>query len=280
MVVEKKQTVTTWKLAKLKEHPQQAGMFGDVDDAELEALAENMQEHGQREPVEITSSGVIISGHQRVRAARWLGWKEVDVVVRHDLEAEGEDAVERHFVESNFIRRQLGPLAKARCIRRLMELESGKATRRFGADKKEELKGRIAKRMGLSLRSVNRYLLMLDAPDAIQSAFDKGEITLVTAGKVALLSKSVQTAVARRVAEGEKATEVAREYTQCGAADDQSEVRRAFGRLVRALHREVPKIRGQLDRIASGRLRNSLPAVSAAVELLNAIVVAHAEKSS
>ncbi len=270
MAVETKQT-TKWKIAKLTEHPQQAAMFGDVDETELAALAEHMRKHGQRDPVEITSSGVIIAGHQRVRAAVRLGWKEVAVVVRRDLEAEGPDAVERHFVEDNFVRRQLGPLAKARCIRRLMELEEGETVRRFGFTKKEELKGRIAKRMKLSLRSVNRYLLLLDAPDAIQAAFDQGEISLVTAGKVALLDKAAQEEIARRIAAGEKAAALVQERAQTGAADG---VPKAFGRLVRSLRREVPVIRGHLDRIAPGRLQKAAVSVEEAVELLNEVVAA------
>src|SRR5437763_1950535 len=106
-----------WKITKLKEHPLQEAVFGDISEEELAALAENMQEHGLREPVEILPDGTIIVGHQRVRAARKLGWKEIDVVVRHDLAAAGPAAVETHFIESNLIRRQLGTLARARCLR-------------------------------------------------------------------------------------------------------------------------------------------------------------------
>ena len=275
MAVEKKQT-TKWKIAKLTEHPQQAAMFGDVDETELAALAEHMRKHGQRDPVEITSSGVIIAGHQRVRAAGRLGWKEVAVIVRHDLEAEGPDAVDRHLVESNFVRRQLGPLAKARCIRRLMELEEGEAVRKFGFTKKEELKNRIAKRMKLSLRSVNRYLLLLDAPEAIQAAFDRGEIPLVTAGKVALLDKAAQEVISRRIAAGEKAAALVQERTQTGSVDGAP---KAFGRLLRTLRREVPLVRGQLDRIAPGRLQKAVASVEEAVELLNEVVAAGNRKS-
>jgi len=271
MAVEKKQTTAKWKIAGLKDHPRQDEMFGNVDDAELDALAENMRKHGQRDPVEITSAGVIIAGHQRVRAARRLGWKEVAVVVRRDLEAEGPDAVERHFVEDNFVRRQLGPLAKARCIRRLMELEEGTAVGRFRFTKKEELKGRIARRMKLSLRSVNRYLLLLDTPEAIQAAFDRGEVPLVTAGKVALLKKSAQEDIARRIAAGEQAVALVQEHTRPGAAEGAP---KAFGRLVRVLRSEVPRIRGQLDRISPGRLERAVPAAEEAVELLNEVVAA------
>ena len=144
------QTVTKWKIAKLKDHPRQAEMFGDVGDGELKALAENMDKRGQRDPVHIAPDGTVIAGHQRVRAAKLLGWKEIDVVVRHDLAAGGASAIEEHFIEDNFVRRHLPPLVRAKCIKRLMELEEGRDVARFGFTKKEELKTRIAARMGLS----------------------------------------------------------------------------------------------------------------------------------
>src|SRR4051812_27969140 len=109
-----KQTVTKWKIAKLQDHPRQAEMFGDVDDGELKALAENMEKRGQRDPVEVTPNGTVIAGHQRVRAAKLLGWNEIDVVVRHDLAAEGDSAVEELFLEDNFFRRHLSPLTRAK----------------------------------------------------------------------------------------------------------------------------------------------------------------------
>lgn len=282
MADEKKQvatsTATKWKISKLKEHPQQAAMFGDVDDRELEALTENMQKHGLRIPIEILPDGTIVTGHQRVRAATRLSWKEIDVVIRHDLAAEGAVAVERHFVEDNFVRRQLSPLERAKCIRRLMELETGRAAEMFGF-RKEELKNRIATRMGLSIRSVNRYLLLLDTPVEIQKAFDGGEVSLIMTGKIAMLDKKVKAEISRRIRGGEEPAALVKEYTQpSGESDATREAGKAFVRLVSALDREVPKIRGQVEHLHRGRLRNSAPVVKDAVELLKAVAAVTATK--
>src|SRR3954453_15267104 len=102
-----------WKLSRLRVHPRQAAMFGDVSDEELKALAEDMRKDGQRDPVEALPDGTILAGHQRVKAAKVLGWKEVDVVVRHDLAADGA-AAEAHLINSNLVRRHLSPLSRAR----------------------------------------------------------------------------------------------------------------------------------------------------------------------
>jgi ParB/RepB/Spo0J family partition protein len=259
------------KISKLKDHPRQAEMFGDIDAEELAALAQNMDKRGLRDPVEITPDGTVIAGHQRVRAAKLLGWKEIDVVVRDDLAQQGEGAVEERFIEDNFVRRQLSPLARAKCILRLMELEEGRDVSRFGFSRKEKLKAKIAQRMGLSARSVSRYLLLLEAPLAVQKAFDRGAITLIVAGRVALLPKRVQAEVGRRIEAGERPAAVIAEHTQGGSSGD---AHRAFVRLVSALDREIPRLRGQAGKVSPGRLANSAPKLREAIAALQEFVMA------
>src|SRR5581483_7412669 len=95
------------------------------------------------------------------------------------------------------------PLGRARCIKRLFELEMGRDENRFSAGQRETLKASIAERMRLSSRSVSRYLLILEAPPAVQQAFDAAQLPLITAGKVALLPRSTQQEIARRIEAGE-----------------------------------------------------------------------------
>ena len=125
--------VTTYKLAALKDHPRQAELFGDVGGAELAALVSDMRLNGLRHPIEILPDGTVVAGHQRAHAAARLGWKDVAVVVLHDLAARGDAAVEAHLVGDNFVRRHLTPLAKARYVRRLVELRVGAYAHGSGA---------------------------------------------------------------------------------------------------------------------------------------------------
>jgi ParB family chromosome partitioning protein len=114
-----------WKIAKLKDHPRQAEVFGDLSDAELAALAEDMRANGLRDPIEVVSDGTIIGGHQRVRAAKRLGWSEVDVIVRVDLQTADTIAAKKSFLTDNLLRHHLSPLVRAKCIKELVELERG-----------------------------------------------------------------------------------------------------------------------------------------------------------
>lgn len=260
-----------WPLTKLQDHPEQAALFGDVSDEELDQLAAHMQAHGQQHPVEILSDGTIIAGHQRVRAARKLGWQEIDVVIRRDLEEAGDAAVQGRLIADNLVRRHLSPLVRARCIRRLMLAESGGRSGVLTWKKKEELKHRIATLLHLTVRSVNRYLLALEAPIEVQRAFDQGAITLVAAGRVALLPKTEREAIARRLREGEEAKKVVTEFLQrrksaAGGADQ------AFTRLVRALRRELPGLSAALEEIEARRLTRCQDVLRGAADVLAAML--------
>jgi ParB/RepB/Spo0J family partition protein len=269
--VANKRTIVTWKISKLKEHARQGALFDDLSDAELAALAADMKAVGLRDPIEALPDGTIVAGHQRVRAARRLGWKEIDVIVREDLRDAGPAAVRKSLITDNLLRRHLSPLARAHCIKELVELELG--GRRSS---QEAIKKQVGQLLGLSPRSVNRYLLVLATPVQVQRAFDRGELTLVNAGKVALLPKSAQAEIAQRIERGEKAATVIAEHLgkKYGGEGD---VARAFGRLVRALRREGRLLGGQV--VDDTRLRRCLPLLRAGGTLL-AELVARAEREA
>lgn len=187
------------RLSELHSHPRQRDMFTDLPNADLRQLAEEMEREGLLEPVEILPDGMIVSGHQRVRAAKLLGWRKIRCWVRPDLAEAGPAAVERRFIEANFHRRQLGPLDKARCYQRLKELErngrgNGKAT--------GDLRDYLAGQFGLSGRSLDRWERLLGTPIEVQEAVSAKKLSLVVGGKVADLPKRVQQQIASEISDG------------------------------------------------------------------------------
>ena len=131
---QKKRRIERRPLADLRPHPSQAAMFTDLSEIEIKALANDIKIR-LNFPVEITQDGVIICGHQRVRAAQLLGWESILCWVRDDLEEQGDAAVEARLIEDNFDRRQLSQLAIARCYVQLKKL------RRDGWQGDDETKG-------------------------------------------------------------------------------------------------------------------------------------------
>jgi ParB family chromosome partitioning protein len=267
-------------VSRLKPHPRQADNFDDMSEVEFAALVDDLRRHGQRHAVEILPDGTIIAGHQRVEAAKVLGWEKVDAIVRQDLAEAGDAASEAELIRDNiFGGRHLSPLARARPMARLMELET---ELRGGPSSctREEIKAAVGARMGLSERSVSRYLLALETPKAVQQAVDHGELSLVDAGRVAQLPSFTQQQVAECISKGGKARTVVQKAVTGGYSFDREygqdmarvASNQAFNRLKNALRREIRELRGHSHEIDPARLQSSLPILKAAVEVLTELI--------
>ena len=163
---------TTWPVADLKPHPLQEKYFSDLPGASIKELAGDISHNGLREPLEITPAGVIISGHQRLQAVKLLRWKTVGVVVRHDLAAQGEKAIECRLIEANLNRRHLSKLELARIYKRYKAMFGGKKGVKGGGD----LRDQIGEKIGLSGRQLERLLPLLELPREIQQVVEEKKL--------------------------------------------------------------------------------------------------------
>ena len=64
------------KLEELTSHPDNNRIYSPTD---LNDLEKSLSSHGQLEPIAITKSKRIISGHRRFSAMRNLGWDECEI---------------------------------------------------------------------------------------------------------------------------------------------------------------------------------------------------------
>jgi ParB/RepB/Spo0J family partition protein len=248
-----------WPLDQLREHPAQQLNFGDLPEAQFEDLVESLQKHGQRHAIEILPDGhTIVTGHQRVRAARRLGWTKIRAIIRNDLAEAGTAAVEQHLIEDNLDRRHLSRLALARCYRRLKELERNRSPGTLQANEHAELRDRVGRKLNVSGRNLDRYLRVLDTPRAVQEAFERNDLSLVLAGKVAGLSRSAQEEIAERIGNGESAKAVVADYV------DPSNGRHlkpgdACAAFASALERGVADLDGRVDRVSRSDVAKHRP---------------------
>lgn len=262
----RKNATQMWPLSKLKDHPKQAEFFGDLSEAETKALAKDMDKNGQRTPIDVLPDGTIIGGHQRVRVARQLKWKQIEVKVHHDLAAAGPHAVEELFLADNLHRRHLSPLTRARCISRLIEIEMERNPKKQWRGCHEQVKAEIAAQLKMSLRTVNRYLLILEAPPAVQSAFDRGEIKLTDAGRVALLDKRTQAEIARRIAAGEVPKAVVAAYLPKSDGRHRN-VGDAVASADRAFVKILDDLEGRVDEVRPGHVKRRVDVLTRVLNL-------------
>jgi ParB-like chromosome segregation protein Spo0J len=199
----------------LKPHRLQNVAITDVDDATLERLKIDLDKNGQQQAIEITPDDVIVDGAQRRRAAIQLGWEQVRVWIRSDLT--DELAVEKRFIEANLNRRQMTKLEMARAYVAMKDTERRqRAKQRFGDScklpplikQRDDLRNVLGKLFGCSGRTLDRYACVLNAPIEVQQAFQRGELKLEEAGRVALYSESRQQQIAERIRSGEDAKQV------------------------------------------------------------------------
>ena len=193
------------RVADLRPHPLQAQVYQDLGDAELQALAEDIRVNGLRQPIEITPDGVVICGHQRLRAVKLLGLKKINCIVRDDLAAEGDAAVERRLVEDNLNRRNLGRLGVVRACAALMKITN-----------KEDVQGTtlrdfIAVRFNLSGRTIDRHLKFLEAPAVVQEAWDRRQLTDGDMRQVLQASSRRQKQIAEQIRAGKPPKKAVRE---------------------------------------------------------------------
>jgi hypothetical protein len=108
----------------LKEHPLNQEIYGD-DEKQLNELTERIKVSGWIKPILVSKDYLIISGHQRVRAAKVLGYTEID----YEFMVGGEDKQLELLLNENAFREKT-TLQKTKEGEHYHEIESRKAYER------------------------------------------------------------------------------------------------------------------------------------------------------
>ncbi len=135
----------------------------DFDEAEIDVLADSLQQHGLLQPVlvrRIEERYQLVAGERRLRAAIKAGWSEVPVQV---VEADDRQTAEIAIVE-NLQRKDLNPLEKAVSFQRYLETY---------ATTQEEL----AQRLQIDRSTIANLIRLLELPQEVQQAVRAGAIT-------------------------------------------------------------------------------------------------------
>ena len=110
-------------VSKLKPHPKNNYFFDDIEGVNWTAFLESIETSGVIEPIIVNGADLtIVSGHQRVRACKTLGIKQVAVEERH---YDSDTEMLKQLIETNLRQRGIGntnAVKLGRCIVALEEI--------------------------------------------------------------------------------------------------------------------------------------------------------------
>jgi ParB family chromosome partitioning protein len=129
------------KVELLKAHPRNKEFFDDIEGDKWQDFVESIKTSGIIQPLVVTDDYVVISGHQRLKAAKELGLTEVPCEVHEYVDKDGitaEDWKLKDLLESNLMQRGVGNTNPKKAARCFLELERIHGVQR-GGDIKSEL---------------------------------------------------------------------------------------------------------------------------------------------
>lgn len=136
----------------------------DFNDAQIQELAESIQQKGILQPLVVRRKGngyELIAGERRWRAAQKAGLREVPIIIKDVSETE---LLELSLIE-NIQRENLNPIEEAEAFRKLVE--------HFQLTQEE-----ISKRVGKDRTTITNALRLLRLPPDIKQSLAEGKISV------------------------------------------------------------------------------------------------------
>lgn len=196
------------EVERLKPHPKNNYYFDDIDGESWTAFLESIETSGVIEPIIVDAADLtIVSGHQRVRACKKLGIKQVAVEERH---YDNQDEVLKQLIETNIRQRGVGntnAVKFGRCIKELERIYGIKhgGDRASGHNVNLKNQDDLASELEMSKKQMSRFKSLTDLIPELQSAVESGQITATTAmGFVKKLTPDEQKKLAESISGKEK----------------------------------------------------------------------------
>lgn len=170
----------------LKPHPRNNEFFDDITGDSWNEFLKSIKSSGIIEPVVVTQDLVIVSGHQRVKAAKELGFKTIMVDIRKYSD---NDKILKDLIETNIRQRGIGnpnPVKLGRCIKELemiYGIEHGNNQFSERTPKLSESKSQsdLAEMIGISIDTLNNYKKLTELIPELDDLVQTGILAPTTA---------------------------------------------------------------------------------------------------
>lgn len=196
---------------KLNPHPKNSYFFDDIEGEPWVAFLESIETSGVIEPIIVSAPDLtIVSGHQRVRACKKLGIKQVAVEERT---FDSEDEILKQLIETNIRQRGVGntnAVKFGRCVaelERIYGIRNGNNQHTQGGANGTSLKTQddLAEEIGVSKDVLKRAKKLAELPEELQQMVMDGKVTASTASRViARLPKEEQKQLAEQISGKDK----------------------------------------------------------------------------
>lgn len=147
------------------------------DPGDVSGLAATIAEQGLLQPLGVVEIGMgryrVVYGNRRRIAAIQLGLEKVPCIL---LDINGTDVLLRQLIE-NVQRQELNDMEQARAFARMR----ARIAEMHGKQSESDLDDAVGKTVGLTGRTVRRYLGLLDLPDEVQQLIRHGDLTVTQA---------------------------------------------------------------------------------------------------
>lgn len=184
----------------LKPHPRNNEFFDDLNGEEFERLKNSIRDEKMYNDILVSPDMTIISGHQRVRAAKELGMKLVPIKIDEDLQDDNSKL--RALISNNFGRRKNDPTKDRKALATYVELKgyrNGEIGKNHFQDSQNEKAEKftldeIAKELNMSKANLTRALsIERNLTEPMKKLLDDGVISKTVASDViASLSENEQ----------------------------------------------------------------------------------------
>lgn len=160
----------------------------ELDDDHVKEIADSFEEDGQWNPIivrpsENGSEYDVIAGHNRLAAAKRLGWDEIDAEVK-DVDESEADLLS---LKTNLLRQEMKQIEQGRVLNKMLQ--------EHGLSQKE-----LAEKIGKSRSWVNRRVrLALDLHEDVVDLLDEEKISSTIAATTGSIEKSKQPEFAKYV---------------------------------------------------------------------------------
>jgi len=187
----------TVKVDSLKPNPVNSATFTEsLAEESIKSLAENIERnHGLRQPIEITESGMILDGERRWKAVKLLGWSEVEVTVVPGIDS--DEAIAAFVFDAFDANRKTNVEEKVNLYKLAIEVLTTQHGRAQGRPKKgtqhwdgfwkpEKIRDEAAKRSGLgSKNTAEKAKKVFTEGDAdLLAKVNSGEVSISAAYNV------------------------------------------------------------------------------------------------